>query len=267
LTHAAGNGPNSCWATHTGVQGATGYTEAQIEANPAAVGFTKHAGDLTIGKPNTTIDHEWITGCVKIADGADNTTIKNSLITPDGDACPGDNAGGSAINTGQGSNIATNTLVEDTTVDGGNQGYGSHTAGITVDAGEVLRVNLFGFTQGFISDANTAQNPALFQDDYGHGYIGCTHDDGTWFNSSSYVTFKLHHDGRPWRRPMHHRRADWRRRLRAAGSRRLRGQLRRGSRRRGHPCGLRQHQLRLYQQRTLEQQQGLRLRVRRQRRW
>ena len=131
LTHAAGYGPNSCWATHTGVQGATGYTEAQIESNPAAYGFTTHTGDLTITKPNTTIDHEWIIGCVKIADGADNTTIKDSLITPNGDACSGDNAGGSAINTGQGSNIATNTLIEDTTVDGGDQGYGSHTAGIT----------------------------------------------------------------------------------------------------------------------------------------
>ena len=52
------------------------------------------------------------------------------------------------------------------------------------------RVNLFGFAQGFISDTNTAQYPALFQDDYGHDYNGCSHDDGTWFNSSSYVTFE-----------------------------------------------------------------------------
>ena len=191
LTHAGGADPvNSCWATHTGVQGSTGVTEAQIEANPAAVGFTKHNGDLTITQPNTTIDHMWITGCVKIADGANNTVIKNSLITPDESACPADNAGGSAINTGQGPNIAKNTLIEDVTVDGGKPAFGSHDAGITVDGGTVLRVNLFGFAQGFISDANTAQAPALFQDDYAHDFYGCSHDDGTWFNSSSYVTFE-----------------------------------------------------------------------------
>ena len=132
----------------------------------------------------------WISGCIQIADGADNTTIKDSLVTPNGHACAGDNAGGSAINTGQGPNIAKNTLIEDTTVDGGKPAFGSHNAGITVDGGAVLRVNLFGFAQGFISDANTAEAPALFQDDYGHDYRGCSHDDGTWFNSSSYVTFE-----------------------------------------------------------------------------
>ena len=149
-----------------------------------------HNGDLIITAPNTVIDHMWIKGCIQIANGADNSVIKNSLVTSNGHNCSGDNAGGSAINTGQGPNIAKHTLIQDTTVDGGNQGTGSHTAGITMDAGTVLRVNLFGFTQGFISDSNTAQYPALFQDVYGHGYIGCTHDDGTWFNSSTYVTFE-----------------------------------------------------------------------------
>ena len=190
LTHAGGADPaNSCWATHTGVFGSTGVTEAQIEANPAAVGFTKHNGDLTITAPNTTIDHMWINGCISIADGANNTVIKNSLVTSGG-GCSGDDAGGSAINTGQGSKIAKNTLIEDVTVDGGKPAYGSHDAGITLDGGTALRVNLFGFAQGFISDSNTAQAPALFQDDYGHDYYGCSHDDGTWFNSSSYVTFE-----------------------------------------------------------------------------
>lgn len=188
LTFAAGNGPTSCWATHTGVQGATGVTEAQIKAG--APGFTKHTGDLVITAANTTIDHQWITGCVQISDGANNTTIKNTLITPNGSTCSGDNAGGSAINTGQGAKIAKNTLVEDTTVDGGTPGFGSHTAGITVDGGTVLRVNLFGFAQGFISDSNTAAAPALFQDDYAHDFYGCSHDDGTWFDSSSFVTFE-----------------------------------------------------------------------------
>jgi hypothetical protein len=172
------------------VQGATGITEAQIEANPAAVGFTKHNGDLIITASNTTIDHEWITGCVQISDGANNTTIKDSLITPDSDACSGDNAGGSAINTGQGASIGKNTLIEDTTVDNGTTPFGQNSAGITLDAGEVLRVNISGFTRALLSDTNTAQNPALFQDDYAHGFSGCVHDDGTWFDSSSYVSFE-----------------------------------------------------------------------------
>lgn len=187
LTFAAGNGPTSCWATHTGVQGATGATEAQIKAG--AAGFTKHNGELDITQPNTVIDHEWINGCISIADGANNTVIKDSLVTSGG-GCSGDDAGGSAINTGQGPKIAKNTLIEDTTVDGGTPAFGSHDAGITVDGGEVLRVNLFGFAQGFISDSNTAAAPALFQDDYAHDFYGCSHDDGTWVDSSSWVTFE-----------------------------------------------------------------------------
>jgi hypothetical protein len=191
LTHAAGADPtNSCWATHTGVQGATGYTEAQIKANPSAVGFTKYNGDMVITASNTTISHEWINGCVEIADGANNTTITDSLITPNGDTCSGDNAGGSAINTGQGANIGKNTLIEDTTVDGGTTPNGDNSAGMTVDAGEVLRVNISGFTRMLLSDSNTAQYPALFQDDYVHSPSGCVHDDGTWFDSSSYVTLE-----------------------------------------------------------------------------
>ena len=97
-----------------------------------------HNGDLIITAPNTVIDHTWIKGCIQIADGADNSVIKNSLVTANGHNCSGDNAGGSAINTGQGPNIAKHTLIQDTTVDGGNQGTGSHTAGITLDAGTVL---------------------------------------------------------------------------------------------------------------------------------
>jgi hypothetical protein len=191
LTHAAGADPNdSCWATHTGVQGATGHTEAQIEANPAAVGFTKHNGDLIITAPNTTIDHMWIVGCVQISNGADNTIIEDSLITPNGNGCSGDDAGGSAINTGQGPKIAKYTLIEDTTVDNGTTHYGTNSAGITVDAGAVVRVNVSGFTRALLSDSNTAQNPALFKDDYAHQFSGCVHDDGTWFDSSSYVSFE-----------------------------------------------------------------------------
>jgi hypothetical protein len=191
LTHAGGADPtNSCWATHTGVQNGTGYTEGQIEANPTALGFTKVNGDVIITKPNTTIDHEWIVGCIQIADGANNTVIENTLVTPNGDTCSGDNSAPSAINTGQGPSIAKNTLLEDVTLDGGTPSYGSHVGAVFLDGGEALRMNIFGFAQGYMSGTNTAAAPALFQDDYAHDWIGCSHDDGTWFNSSSYVTYE-----------------------------------------------------------------------------
>lgn len=186
LTHAG----SGCWAANTGVFGATGFSEAQIEANPATAGFTEHQGDLVIRQSNDVVDHEWIVGCVQIADGANNVTIKDSLITPEGSNCSGDDAGGSAINTGQGSSIGHGTLIEDTTVDGGTQCNGCNGAGITLDGGEALRVNIFGFTRALLSDSNSAQYPAVFQDDYAHGFSGCVHDDGTWFDSSSYVTLE-----------------------------------------------------------------------------
>jgi hypothetical protein len=191
LTHAGGADPtNSCWATHTGVQNGTGYTEGQIEANPTALGFTKVNGDVIITQPNTTIDHEWIVGCIQIADGANNTVIENTLVTPNGDTCSGDNSAPSAINTGQGPSIAKNTLLEDVTLDGGTPSYGSNDVGLTVDGGNVLGITAFGFTRTFLSGTNTAAAPALFRDDYTHGFGGCVHDDGTWFDSSSYVTFE-----------------------------------------------------------------------------
>jgi hypothetical protein len=217
LTYAAGADPNtSCWATHTGVLNGTGCTEAQIVAqgsgpcgpvgNGSGGTFTVMTGDPTyhsivISASNTTIDHVWAQGaCFEIHDNISNVVIKNTLITGGNVNCGGDGAGGTTVNTGQGATIATNSLMQDVTIDGGVPADGSHSAAITFDGGEVLRVNISGYAQGFISDSNTAANPALFQDDYGHGYTGCTHDDGTWFNSSSYVTMEHSYIlmGDPW---------------------------------------------------------------------
>ena len=194
LTHAAGaDGTNSCWATHTGVQGATGYPEAQIEAG--APGFTHVSSNVTITQPGTVIDHEWISGCVAINSGANNVTIKDSLITPpDGDYCHG-NVGdphASAINDGAGSSAPTGLLVEDTTVDGGNATGDQY--GISMIHGTCLRCNVFGFAKNYLSFGNTAANPTLFEDSYSHDispHDESSHVNGFWIDfAASYVTIK-----------------------------------------------------------------------------
>jgi hypothetical protein len=205
LTHAAGaNGTKSCWATHTGVEGATGYTEAQIESGTAP-GFTHVTGDVTVNTQGATLDHEWISGCIAV--NASDVTIKDSLVTPpDGDYCEGGNRGTerSAINDGDGG-PPTGLLIEDTTVDGGNST--GNQFGVLINQGSCVRCNVFGFAKNFATGANTAAHPAVFQDDYSHdlsanscaGHPGgcttpasgasaeCAHDNGFYMNSSTYV--------------------------------------------------------------------------------
>jgi hypothetical protein len=193
LTHdAGGNGTSSCWATHTGVQAGTGYSQAQIEAG--APGFTHVNGPVTITQPGTVIDHEWINGCIAINSGANNVTIKSSLITNEGD-CQS-NVGDtyrSAINAGQdsgGVSAPKGTLIKDTTVDGN-----PHTTfpnnGITLPHGECLRCNLVNFDKSIVSNGGTPANPVLFDADYIHDITvndGCSHHNGFYLNSSTYVT-------------------------------------------------------------------------------
>ncbi len=196
LTHAAGaNGTTSCWATHTGVRGATGYTEAQIEAG--APGFV-HTGDLSLNTPGKVIDHYWIRGCVAV--NADNVTIKDSLVTPpDGDYCTStaNGSAASAINNGNSPRTPTGLLIEDTTVDGGNAT--GNQFGVSINAGECLRCNVFGFAKNYATGTNTAAHPAVFIDDYSHdlsrnswsGQNGagsdCAHDNGFYMNSSTHI--------------------------------------------------------------------------------
>jgi hypothetical protein len=204
LTHAAGaNGMTSCWATQTGVQGATGDAEAEIEAG--AHGFRHVAHSVTIRVGGRSISHEWISGCVAV--DAPNVTISDSLITPpNGDVCAGGNNGtaSSAINNGDGSSTE-GLLVQDTTVDGGNST--GNEFGVSINYGECLRCNVFGFAKNFASGTNSAAHPAIFQDDYSHDlstnscypYPGgcttaaggassdCAHDNGFYMNSSTYV--------------------------------------------------------------------------------
>lgn len=208
LTHAAGaNGSTSCWATHTGVQGATGYTEAQIEA-ATAPGFTKVDGNVTVTTTGATIDHEWIVGCVSV--DASDVTIEDSLITPpNGDYCEGGNGGtaASAINDGDGT-TPTGLVVRSTTVDGGNAN--GNQFGVSIDQASCILCNVFGFAKNYSTGGGTAAQPAVFMGDYSHdlslnscaGFPGgcttpaggasaqCPHDNGFYMNSSDYVTIE-----------------------------------------------------------------------------
>ena len=185
LTHAAGaDGTNSCWATHTGVQGATGFTEAQIKAG--ATGFTHVSGDVHITQPNTVIDHEWISGCVDVASAATNVTIKDSLITPNGDLCKGgDNvAAASLINNGNQTG-GNGLLIEDTTVDGGNVVTSSGN-GISVHDARLVRVNAFGISKNYVLPFNDTLTDS-YSHDAAHTNTG-DHNDPVFINSGSHVT-------------------------------------------------------------------------------
>jgi hypothetical protein len=188
LTAAAGdNGTTSCWATHTGVENGTGFTEAQILAGQSTL---RHVvGDQTITTAGTVISDEWISGCIAI--DANNVTIKDTLVYPNGDTCSGGGGGSqpSAINDGQ-NNPPTGTLIEDTTVDGNNESGDQY--GISLVGGVCLRCNAFGFAKEFWADGSAA-SPTLFQDSYAHDFssnTGTAHLDSIFLDSSSYVTIE-----------------------------------------------------------------------------
>ena len=187
----------SCWATHTGVQNGTGYTEAQILAGQSNL---KHiVGDQRITTPGTVIDHAWIDGCLAI--DANNVTIKNSLIHTRRLCEGGDTkTDPSAINNGH--YTIFDTLVEDTTVDGMDPGNGSidgSSRGVFVGNGsECLRCNIFGFVMDAWSDGS-AQHPSKFVDSYIHGLANdwaatgsaaTPHENAMYVNSSSYITLE-----------------------------------------------------------------------------
>lgn len=173
----------SCWASHTGVQGATGCSESQIESQSSGCGssvFRHVTGDVVVSRARTTIDHEWISGCVSITSSATNVTIKDSLIAT-GDACSGGDgeANPSAINNGNSSG-GDGLIIEDTTVDGLNTP--GDTYGISFHDGECLRCNAFGFDKIYVSGEN-----GTVQDSYGHNLNtndACAHDNVVWFDSA-----------------------------------------------------------------------------------
>ncbi|MDQ6818213.1 MAG: hypothetical protein M3018_12525 [Actinomycetota bacterium] len=183
---------------NTGVQAGTGYTEAQIVAGQSTL--THVTSDLTIATPGTTISHQWISGCIAI--DANNVTIKDSLVTPNGHTCSGGahNSASSAINNGDiGSpSTPTGTVIENVTVDAGpsqGPGTGGDTFGISLASGQCLRCDSFGFAKDFWLDG-TASNPALLQDSYAPSLEACTpvatctHMDSVFLDSSTYVTIE-----------------------------------------------------------------------------
>lgn len=214
LTYAAGAGNDSktanwaedgtgagstCWGQQTGVYAGTGDTEAAIEANPTSLGFTHVTSDVTLSTNGQTLNKEWIDGgCINVR--ANNVTIENVLITDSGPDCSGGSTAATAIDVDQ-DPAPTGTLIENVTVDGTDNGAESNNKdpAVTINDGEVLRVNLFGWAQGYISDTNDqthaglpAGGGSLIQDSYGHDYTSCEHDDGTWFDTGVYVN--MQHD-------------------------------------------------------------------------
>jgi uncharacterized Zn-binding protein involved in type VI secretion len=199
LAHAAGADlASSCWATHTGVQFGTGYTEAQIVAGQSTL--THEVGDITITTPGTVINNEWITGCISIY--ANNVTIENSLITSQGDRCQGgdNNAAGSALNNGNASTATpTGTLLKNITVDAndpGNQSEGDY-GGVTLGGGTCDHCFVFGFAKDFLLNGS-ASNPTRVVDSYSpnlaYDWAACAntcsspHMENIFMESSAYVT-------------------------------------------------------------------------------
>jgi hypothetical protein len=195
LTHAAGaDGTNSCWATHTGVQSGTGFTEAQILAGHSTLLHV--VGDRVIKTAGTVVSNEWIDGCVSIE--AANVTIKDSLIHTR-DQCYGDGTASAAIATGFAG--GTNALVEDVTVDAIDPGNGADgdSRGISLYApgSECLRCNVFGFSKDFLLDG-AGRASTVLQDSYGHDLAhdwpqaqsGCPHENVIFDDSSDFVTIE-----------------------------------------------------------------------------
>lgn len=186
LTFAAGaNGTSSCWATHTGVQGATGCSPAQIEAQTSRCGanvFRHVTGNVT-AVANQMISHEWISGCVSIPSAATNVTIEDSLITNGNDFCKGGDgvAQVSAINNGNASG-GSGLLIENTTVVGSGTTSSGDTYGVSLHNGECLRCNVSGFSK----NVNSVQKLKLY-DSFIHGTSPdlTSHDDPVFLDSAS----------------------------------------------------------------------------------
>lgn len=190
----------TCWGQSTGMFGATGCTKAQIEAqSPLMCGttyFSKNTTEQTLSGNNSLIANEWNSGgCITVGGNINNPTIRDVLLDS-GDTCssPNGSTAASIINTGQGTGIATNTLVEDTTA--GNPIFcttdscaGSN-EGVTVNEGQAIRMNMFGFRQPLISNTGSSSIQMYWFDAFAHGYVGCSHDDGTWFDSGTFVSFE-----------------------------------------------------------------------------
>jgi hypothetical protein len=206
LTQAAAG----CWALHTGVLGATGFTAAQIEANPTGTGFKHVTGNVNVTAANTTIDHEWISGCVAIQASATNFHMTDSLITSSSQDCQNNSSnsqGGTLVN-GNSQSVPTGTVIQDTEVDAQSINLEKNPIlndfGVILGVGsKCLRCDIHGYAKDLTVNGSSSQ-PTLIQDSYIHeppkpanNTTDCTsgggdkfdpHADPFWADSSSYVT-------------------------------------------------------------------------------
>jgi hypothetical protein len=140
---------------------------------PVGTMLTTVNGDVYVTTPGATISGEDIHGCVFIQ--ANNVTIVGSRIT-----C----TGAYGVRTFNGSVNYQNTLIEDTEIDGRDQGF----TAIAFGSFTALRVNIHGFENGLAFG-----DSALIQDSYIHDLNDSagTHPDGAQFSQDSGdLTFK-----------------------------------------------------------------------------
>jgi hypothetical protein len=203
----------SCWGQHTGITGATGCTEAQIVAqSPAQCGppdITHVSGDQNYSSPNTVVANAYITGCVSVQSTATNFTMRDVLIYSNDQNCE-NNASNAQVSTwgdGNTTSVPTGVLLEDTEVDGLDQGVeqdGSlNDFGVIMGVGgTAMRDNVHGFAKlltvsGAAGGTMTVQDTFLHDPNqtYNDSY-DCTtaggdhydaHENDIWGDSASYV--------------------------------------------------------------------------------
>lgn len=204
----------SCWQQNTGVQGATGVTETQIESNPAAYGFKHVTQNVNVTQPNVTIDHEWISGCVAIQATATNFHMTDSLVTSYSQDCQNNSSDSNpgVVVDGNTQNVPSGVVIQDSTIDAQSinleQNPIVNDFGVVLGAGSLaLRDNIFGYAKDIflngqpgavttLQDSYVHDPPAPAVDTYDCGGPGDSkydpHSDPVWVDGSEYVT--LEHD-------------------------------------------------------------------------
>jgi hypothetical protein len=200
-----------CWQQNTGVEGATGVTEAQIESDPAAYGFRHVTRNVNVTQPNVTIDHQWISGCVAIQATATNFHMTDSLIASSSQDCQNTSSDSNpgVLVSGNDQNVPAGVVIQDSTIDAQSinleQNPVLNDFGVVLGAGGLaLRDNIFGYAKDLYVDGKLGAVTTV-QDSYIHGppapannTYDCDeghydpHSDPLWVDSSEYVT--VEHD-------------------------------------------------------------------------
>lgn len=148
-------------ATATTPPASTGFPSASTTGVPAGVALTPYTGPSRITQPGTVIDSKIITTPLVITAGANDVTIKNSIVRANGFWLVLNDEG------------ATNLQIIDTELDGqGNTGNDAAVAGRNYT---LTRVNIHGTIDGLKLGDNVT-----VQDSYIHDLVmtGDSHNDG-----------------------------------------------------------------------------------------